>query len=112
MTPDQKRLVRETWKQVAPMADAAADLFYRRLFEIDPTTRELFRATDMRSAYGHTSCGGISERAAALRMTVDSNPYTSVHADDTAGVHARPRRRSSVHNSAARIESYCASVTP
>jgi hemoglobin-like flavoprotein len=47
MTPDQKRLVRETWKQVAPMADAAADLFYRRLFEIDPTTRELFRATDM-----------------------------------------------------------------
>jgi hemoglobin-like flavoprotein len=47
MTPDQKRLVRETWEQVAPTADAAADLFYRRLFEIDPTTRELFRATDM-----------------------------------------------------------------
>ena len=47
MTPDQKRLVRETWKQVTPMADAAADLFYRRLFEIDPGTRELFHATDM-----------------------------------------------------------------
>jgi hemoglobin-like flavoprotein len=47
MTPDQKQLVRETWGQVAPMAHAAADLFYRRLFEIDPTTRELFRATDM-----------------------------------------------------------------
>jgi hemoglobin-like flavoprotein len=47
MTPDRKRLVRETWKQVAPVADAAADLLYRRLFEIDPTTRELFRATDM-----------------------------------------------------------------
>lgn len=47
MTPDQKRLVRETWKQVTPMAEAAADLFYRRLFEIDPTTRELFGATDM-----------------------------------------------------------------
>jgi hemoglobin-like flavoprotein len=47
MTPEQKQLVRDTWKQVAPIADAAADMFYRRLFEIDPTTRGLFRATDM-----------------------------------------------------------------
>jgi hemoglobin-like flavoprotein len=47
MTPEQKRLVRDTWKQVTPIADAAADIFYRRLFEIDPTTRGLFRATDM-----------------------------------------------------------------
>jgi hemoglobin-like flavoprotein len=47
MTPEQKQLVRDTWKQVAPIADAAADMFYRRLFEIDPTTRKLFRATDM-----------------------------------------------------------------
>src|SRR5215467_9005140 len=47
MTPEQKRLVRDTWKQVAPIADAAADMFYRRLFEIDPTTHALFHATDM-----------------------------------------------------------------
>jgi len=47
MTPEQKRLVRDTWKQVAPIADAAAGMFYRRLFEIDPSTRALFRATDM-----------------------------------------------------------------
>ena len=47
MTPDQKRLVRETWKQVVPTGEAAADLLYRRLFEIDPTARELFRTTDM-----------------------------------------------------------------
>jgi hemoglobin-like flavoprotein len=47
MTPDQKRLVRDTWDQVAPMAEAAADMFYRRLFEIDPATRKLFRATEM-----------------------------------------------------------------
>ena len=38
MTPDQKHLVRESWKQVVPTAEAAAELFYRRLFEIDPTT--------------------------------------------------------------------------
>jgi hemoglobin-like flavoprotein len=47
MTPDQKRLVRETWKHAAATAEEAADLFYRRLFEIDPTTRDLFRTTDM-----------------------------------------------------------------
>ena len=47
MTPEQKELVRETWKQVAPAADDAADLFYCRLFDIDPNTRELFGATDM-----------------------------------------------------------------
>src|SRR5262249_7711852 len=43
----QKRLVRDTWKQVVPVADAAAAMFYHRLFEIDPSTRALFRATDM-----------------------------------------------------------------
>jgi hemoglobin-like flavoprotein len=47
MTPEQKRLVENSWKQVAPIADAAAEIFYGRLFEIDPTTRKLFRATDM-----------------------------------------------------------------
>jgi hemoglobin-like flavoprotein len=47
MNLDQKRLVRETWKQVMPIADTIADLFYRRLFQIDPATRELFQATDM-----------------------------------------------------------------
>jgi hemoglobin-like flavoprotein len=47
MTPEQKQLVRDTWRQIAPAAEATADLFYQRLFEIDPSTRELFRATDM-----------------------------------------------------------------
>ena len=47
MTPIQKGLVQSTWKQVVPLADAAAIMFYDRLFEIDPTTRPLFRQTDM-----------------------------------------------------------------
>jgi hemoglobin-like flavoprotein len=47
MTPEQKQLVRETWKQIAPTAEEAADLFYCRLFDTDPSTRELFRASDM-----------------------------------------------------------------
>ena len=47
MSPEQKALVKETWQKVEPMADAAARLFYDRLFEIDPTTRQLFKTTDL-----------------------------------------------------------------
>jgi len=47
MTPEQRQLVANTWKQVAPIADTAANLLYSRLFEIDPSTRKLLRATDM-----------------------------------------------------------------
>ena len=43
MPPEQRALVKETWRKVAPMADAAARLFYDRLFEIDSTTRPLFQ---------------------------------------------------------------------
>jgi hemoglobin-like flavoprotein len=47
MTPAQKKLVRTTWAQVGPVADTAAALFYARLFLIDPSTRPLFRTTNM-----------------------------------------------------------------
>ena len=46
MTPEQKTLVQTTWKQVEPISDTAAELFYTRLFEIDPSLRPLF-ADDM-----------------------------------------------------------------
>jgi hemoglobin-like flavoprotein len=36
-------LIRETFAIVAPFADQAAALFYRRLFELDPSLRPLFR---------------------------------------------------------------------
>jgi hemoglobin-like flavoprotein len=47
MTPKQKSLIRETWKQVVPIAEIAASLFYKRLFELDPDIRALFEHTDM-----------------------------------------------------------------
>jgi hemoglobin-like flavoprotein len=47
MSPEQKNLVKSTWSQVVPIADAAATLFYDRLFEIDASTRSLFKSTDM-----------------------------------------------------------------
>jgi len=42
MTPEQVKLVQSSFKQVEPIADQAADLFYGRLFEIAPQVRPLF----------------------------------------------------------------------
>ncbi|TGQ50050.1 hemin receptor [Mesorhizobium sp. M1C.F.Ca.ET.193.01.1.1] len=47
MTPDQIRLVQETFRQVLPIRVAAAALFYDRLFSIDSSLRPLFPARDM-----------------------------------------------------------------
>ena len=52
MTPQNVKLVRETWQMVVPMADQAAQLFYRRLFEIAPAATELFAETDMEKQRG------------------------------------------------------------
>ena len=42
MTPEQVRLVQQSFGQVAPIADKAAALFYDRLFEIAPSVKPLF----------------------------------------------------------------------
>ena len=46
MSPDRKVLVQQSWRLILPIADAAAGLFYQRLFEIDPSTRALFAHVD------------------------------------------------------------------
>ena len=43
MTPEQITLVKSSWQQVLPIKDIAADLFYTRLFELDPSLRGLFK---------------------------------------------------------------------
>ena len=47
MTPDQKTLVQETWKMAEPNADAVAQLFYQRLFALDPAIERLFAGGNM-----------------------------------------------------------------
>jgi len=47
MTPKQKQLVQNSWEKVLPISEAAATLFYGRLFELDPSTRPLFKHTNM-----------------------------------------------------------------
>jgi hemoglobin-like flavoprotein len=42
MTPEQVRLVQQSFGQVVPIADKAAEIFYARLFEIAPAVKPLF----------------------------------------------------------------------
>jgi hemoglobin-like flavoprotein len=43
MTNEQLKLVQDSFKQVAPIAETAAQLFYARLFELDPDLELLFK---------------------------------------------------------------------
>lgn len=48
MTEAQKTLVQESWELVVPISDTAAELFYARLFELDPNLKPLFANSDMK----------------------------------------------------------------
>jgi len=43
VTQTQKALVQRSFETIAPIADDAAALFYRRLFELDPSLQAMFR---------------------------------------------------------------------
>lgn len=43
MTPEQVRLVQQSFSKVAPISESAAELFYGRLFETAPEVKPLFR---------------------------------------------------------------------
>lgn len=57
MTPEQIILVRSSWEKVLPIADKAAELFYGKLFEIDPSLKPLFK-------------GNMSEQGKKLMMMI------------------------------------------
>ncbi len=42
MSPRDIALVRSSWRRVLPIKERAAELFYRRLFELDPSLEPLF----------------------------------------------------------------------
>ncbi len=63
MRQEQKRLVQDSFAQIAPIAEEAGQLFYARLFERDPTLRVLFRG-DIREQSRHLMT--------ALRFAVES----------------------------------------
>ncbi len=44
MTPDQVKLVQQSFSKVVPIADQAAIIFYDRLFEVAPGVKAMFPA--------------------------------------------------------------------
>jgi hemoglobin-like flavoprotein len=57
MTPEQITLVQDSFAKVEPIADTAAELFYNRLFELDPSVRPMFK-------------GDITEQGAKLMTMI------------------------------------------
>jgi hemoglobin-like flavoprotein len=47
VTPESADIIRATWAQLTPRADAVADDFYRRLFDVSPDAARLFAHVDM-----------------------------------------------------------------
>jgi hemoglobin-like flavoprotein len=43
VTPEQTLIVQTTWRAVLPVGDTFAELFYGKLFALDPTLRQLFK---------------------------------------------------------------------
>lgn len=43
MTPEQKRLVQDSWSDLLPDQERVAQLFYERLFDMHPEVRTYFR---------------------------------------------------------------------
>jgi hemoglobin-like flavoprotein len=49
LTSEQIDLIRTTWAAVEPIQDVASEMFYQRLFRLDPALEPLFAHTDMRT---------------------------------------------------------------
>jgi hemoglobin-like flavoprotein len=43
MQPQKIYIIQATWSRIMPIADTAADLFYTRLFQLDPAVKPLFK---------------------------------------------------------------------
>ena len=59
VTPAEVNLVKLTWSRVVPIKEAAASLFYGRLFELDPSLKPLFK-------------GDLTEQGAKLMATLNA----------------------------------------
>lgn len=71
ITERQKSLVQESWAKVKPIAPQAAEIFYGKLFEMDPSVRPLFKG-DMKQQGEklmktlNLAVGGLNNMAAVL----------------------------------------------
>ena len=72
MTPAQVALVQKSWKQVVPISNTAAELFYGKLFSLDPALKPLFKG-DMKEQ-GKKLMTMISTTVSGLAQVEDIVP--------------------------------------
>ena len=64
MTPRQIELVKSSWQKVLPISDTAAEIFYGKLFAMEPAVKPLFKG-DMKEQ-GRKLMAMITTAVAAL----------------------------------------------
>ena len=92
MTPEQAQLVQVTWRSVLPVGGTFAELFYGRLFAVDPELEKLFRHDIVEQGRNLTAMLSVAaanlgkpERIAlALRNLGRRHAAYGVHAKDFA----------------------------
>ena len=76
MTPEQVELIKTSWAKVLPISDTAAEIFYGKLFELDPELKPLFKG-DMKEqgrklmAMINTAVNGLDDLEAIVPAVQD-----------------------------------------
>ena len=96
MTPEQITLVRDSFAKVAPIAPAAASMFYDRLFTLDPALRPLFKG-DM-AEQGRKLMAMIGTAVANLDRLGDIVPAVQALGRRHAGYGVNPGHYDTVAN--------------
>jgi hemoglobin-like flavoprotein len=90
MSSTDRELVQESWALVVPRADALAQAFYARLFDIDPSCRQLFGNTDMTSQRRKLT-DMLTNIVRAIDEPQDLVPVTASLGRRHAGYHVKER---------------------
>lgn len=76
MTPEQVELIKTSWAKVLPISETAAEIFYGKLFTLDPELKSLFKG-DMKEqgrklmAMINTAVNGLSDLEAIVPAVQD-----------------------------------------
>ena len=75
MTPRQIELVQDGWRSVLPVASIAAELFYGKLFSLDPALQPLFNGDMREQGKNLTAMLSIGVRALSKPETITRAVY-------------------------------------
>ncbi len=94
LSEQDKALIRDSFAQVEPIAEAAAKMFYGRLFEIAPETKALFKG-DMK-AQGRKLMGSLKTLVAGMNRADQVVPALSELGQRHHGYGVEPRHYDAV----------------